>query len=67
MADESQIEAEGRRIWPDAKRVQVLQAEGVTITAFDHDDRVIDSVSADSLDTLNRRLEELQPDGGQAP
>jgi hypothetical protein len=67
MANENEIEAEGRRIWPDAKRVEVIQAEGATITAFNHDNKVIDSVSADSLDSLLQRLKDLLPDGGQAP
>jgi hypothetical protein len=67
MTDESQIRAEAKRIWPDAKRFELTQADGVTLTAFNYDDRVIDSVSADSMDLLKERLEELQPEGGQAP
>jgi hypothetical protein len=67
MTDESQIRAEAKRIWPDAKRVEITHEDGVTLTAFNYDDRVIDSASADSMDALKKRLEDLQPEGGQAP
>jgi hypothetical protein len=67
MCDDTHIRAEGRRIWPDAKRLVITQDGGATITAFNYEDELIDVLSADSMELLAKRLRDVLPEGGQAP
>jgi hypothetical protein len=66
MTDE--IKADAQRVWPNAKRIDLTPSrEGVTVTAFDYDDHVIDEASAGTLEELKAKLDGMLPDGGQAP
>jgi hypothetical protein len=63
-----EIKADAQRVWPNAKRIDVTAgSEGATVTAFDHDDHVIEQASAGTLEELKAKLGGMLPDGGQAP
>jgi len=63
-----EIKADAQRVWPNAKRIDVTAGrDGVTVTAFDHDDQVIDRASAGTLEALKVKLDGMLLDGGQAP
>ena len=67
MQDE--IRAEAQRVWPNAKRIDIDSggSSGATATAIDANDHVIHRASAESLEALKANLENMLPEGGQAP
>ena len=67
MTDE--IRAEAQRVWPNAKRIDIESngANTVTATAIDANDHVIHQTSAATLEALKAKLENMLPEGGQAP
>jgi hypothetical protein len=73
---EEDVRVEARRVWPNAKVVLVRPGSPELIEfgpnawradAVDHHDREIAGVAAKSLEELKRKLEGMQPAGGQAP
>lgn len=70
------IEAEARRVWPNAKTIYVrhgspelidLGENAWRVDASDYSDKPIGGCAAESIEALKAKLEGIQPDGGQAP
>ena len=74
------VRVEAQRVWPNAKLIDVHPGgfaqhssftspdpAGWRVAAMDYDDRLIDQVSAATLEDVKAKLENMQPTGGQAP
>lgn len=68
-AIENEVRAEAQRVWPNAKRINIESggSNAVTATAIDANDHVIHQARAESLEALKANLENMLPEGGQAP